>query len=168
MQTEKRLGAWNQLPPPAQSILLLLIGSIALLGFALIFAGRSAQPLLYFKVVVIKGLLPQLILTLLFLPLLRRFRVKKASRAHAREAANPGAGTLLLECFIMAALAFSAVVPFFLNLDLPGWPALRMIDAEQRIGNFVAMTLGVTLLVWWPRWRAGPDLAKRQDEQAGP
>ena len=166
MQTEKRPGAWNQLSPAAQSILLLLIGSTGLLGLAMVFAERTVQPVLYFKVVVIKGLLPQLILTLLFLPLLRRFRVRKAGRAHAREAARPGAGSLLLECFIMAALAFSAVVPFFLNLDLPGWPALRMVDAEQRIGTFVAMTLGVTFLVWWPRWRAGQTRSEKDEEQA--
>lgn len=167
MPTENRGPSWSRLSPSAQSILILVVGSTALLGLALAVASRGANPILYFKVVVIKGLLPQTLLTLGFLPLLRRFRVRKASRAHAKEAANPGAGTLFLECFIMAALAFSAVVPFFLNLELPGWPALRMVDAEQRIGTFIAMTLGVTLLVWWPRWQAGYDLSKEAEEQAG-
>ena len=153
MQTENGLRAWNRLPPAAQSILILLIGSTGLLVLALAFARGASNPTLYYKVVVIKGLLPQLLLTLAFLPLLRRFRVRKAGPAHVREAANPGAGSLLLECFIMATLAFSAVAPFFLNLELPGWPALRMIDANQRIGTFLTMTLGVTFLVWWPRWR---------------
>ena len=153
--------------PAAQSILILVVGSTVLLGLTLAVASQGTHPILYFKVVVIKGLLPQLLLTLGFLPLLRRFRVRKASRAHAQEAAHPGAGTLFLECFIMAALAFSAVVPFFLNLELPGWPALRMVDAEQRIGNFLAMTLCITVLVWWPRWRTGEDVSEEQEEQAG-
>ena len=167
MQIEKRRPAWSTLPPAVQSILILVVGSTALLGLALVIAPGGARPGLYFKVVVIKGLLPQLLLTLGFLPLLRRFRVRKASRAHAQEAAHPGAATLFVECFIMAALAFSAVVPFFLNLDLPGWPALRMVDAEQRIGTFAAMTVGVTFLVWWPRWRGSQHVSPDHEEQAG-
>ena len=147
------LRRWQRLAPPTQSILVLMIGSALLLGLASVFAHSGANPSLYYKAVVIKGLLPQLALTLAFIPLLRRFRIRKAGPAHTQEAAAPGAGILFVECFIMAALAYSAVVPFLLNLDLPGWPALRMIDPSQRIGNFLAMTLGVTLLAWWPLWQ---------------
>lgn len=164
MQTEI-LRRWQRLAPPTQSILILMIGSTLLLGLAFAFAHAGTNPALYYKAVVIKGLLPQLALTLAFIPLLRRFRVRRASPAHAREAATPGAGSLFLECFIMAALAYSAVVPFLLTLELPGWPALRMVDPSQRIGNFLAMTLGVTLLAWWPLWQK--QSARESDKRSG-
>jgi hypothetical protein len=164
MQTEI-LRRWQGLAPAAQSILILMIGSTLLLGLAWAFGNAGTHPALYYKAVVIKGLLPQLGLTLAFMPLLRRFRVRRAGPAHTREAANPGAGSLFLECLIMSALAYSAVVPFLLTLELPGWPALRMVDPSQRIGNFLAMTLGVALLAWWPLWQKKS--ARESDTRSG-
>ena len=164
MQTEI-LRRWQRLAPPTQSILILMIGSTLILGLASVFTQAGTHPALYYKAVVIKGLLPQLALTLAFMPLLRRFRVRRASPAHAREAATPGAGSLFLECFIMSALAYSTVVPFLLTLELPGWPALRMVDPSQQIGNFLAMTLGVTLLAWWPLWQK--QSASESDKRSG-
>lgn len=144
----------RRLLPGLQSLLLLVLGSGLLLGGALLLGYSSSSATLYYKVVVLKGLLPQLLITLALHPLLRRFRVRRATRAHLQAATTPDAGSLLLECAIMAALAYCAVAPFLLTVDLPGWPALHMIDAEQRIGNFVFMTAAVGILVWWPLWRS--------------
>lgn len=140
--------------PGFQSILLLLLGSGLLLGGALLLGYSSSSATLYYKVVILKGLLPQLLITLALHPLLRRFRVRRATRAHLQSATTPDAGSLLLECIIMAALAYCAVAPFLLTVDLPGWPALHMVDAEQRMGNFVFMTVAVAVLVWGPLWRS--------------
>ncbi len=145
----------HRFPPALQSILLLVLGSTLLWAGASLFgsegpAGAGSMATLYYKVVFLKGLLPQLLLTLAFMPLIRRFRIRRATAAHAQEANQPGPASLFIECFIMAALAYCAVAPFLLTVEIPGWPALRMIDANQRMGNFLAMTASIAALVSWP------------------
>ena len=154
--------------PGLQSLLLLLLGSGLLLLGTLLFGSSGSSATTYYRVVVLKGLLPQLLITLALHPLLRRFRIRKATRAHLKAATTPDAGSLLLECIIMAALAYCAVVPFLLTVDLPGWPALRMIDPGQRIGNFVAMTAGIGVIVWWPLWRHRVQSPDRLPERPSP
>ena len=139
--------------PALESLLLLMLGSTLILGLALMLGPSDSPATLYYRVVVLKGLLPQLGLTLALVPALRRFRVRRATPAHAREAAAPGPVSLLLECTIMSSLAYCAVAPFLLTVDLPGWPALRMLEPAQKIGTFLAMTAVVAVLAWWPRWR---------------
>lgn len=140
--------------PALESVLILMLGSTLILGLALLLGPSESSAALYYRVVVFKGLLPQLVLTLALLPVLRRFRVRRTTPAHAREAADPGPGSHLLECAVMASLAYTAVIPFLVSMNLPGWPALRITEPTQKIGNFLAMTAVVALVAWWPRVRA--------------
>ncbi|MFP6641473.1 MAG: hypothetical protein VCC04_14610 [Myxococcota bacterium] len=155
----------RRLAPALESLLLLMLGSTLILGLAVALGPSDSDATLYYRVVVLKGLLPQLGLTLALLPALRRFRVRRATPAHAREAAAPGPASRLLECTVMSSLAYCAVAPFLLSVNLPGWPALRMVEPAQKIGNFLLMTAVVALLAWWPLWRRHTKSAHSSDRE---
>jgi hypothetical protein len=105
----------------------------------------------YYKVVVLKGLLPQLLLALALHPLVRRARIRGATVATRSEAVSPGRLALLIELAVVAALAYAAVGPFLLTADVAGWPALQMKSAGQHTATFVLMTGITALAAWLPR-----------------
>lgn len=154
-------GLGRDLAAGAASVLLLLVG--AALVIALVFAvaalgggvsdvGRaSVVAKIYYKVVVVKGLLPQLVLTLLLHPLVRRLRVRWATVATREEALSPSRGALLLELLVVSALAYTAVAPWLLTMDYEGWPALTMTTDAQQITTFVGMSATCALAAWLPR-----------------
>lgn len=122
----------------------------------------------YYRSVVLKGMLPQLLLALPLHPWLRRFRRRHAGPALADEAARPGDLALHVETFVLATLAYCAVAPTLLAADWPDWPALHMRGPGERIGTYLGMTTAVTLAIRlaarWPRTpltapidRADPD-----------
>jgi hypothetical protein len=113
----------------------------------------------WYRAVVLKGMVPQLVLTALLHPWLRRYRLRRAGPAHAREAAHPGPGTLVVETFVIASLAYCAVAPTLLSSDWPGWPALRMDGPAEQLGTYLGMTTTVTAAIrlpaaWLARRRA--------------
>jgi hypothetical protein len=139
---------------------LLLVGSAVLvlgLYLATLVMGALQQPprdplpaLTYYQAVVLKGLLPQLLLTLALHPLVRRARVRWATPATRPEAAAPDRSALLLELLIVSALAYCAVAPFLLTVELGAWPALQMTTSGQQVTTFVLMTGSSGLAAWLP------------------
>jgi hypothetical protein len=103
----------------------------------------SAPTTAAYRVVLLKGLLPQLAGTVLVHPWLRRYRVTHAGRAHAHEARRPGGGTLLVETTVVASLAYCAVAPTLLATAWPGWPALRLAGPAAQLGAYVVLTAAV-------------------------
>jgi hypothetical protein len=101
----------------------------------------------YYRAVVLKGMLPQLLLALALHPWLRRYRRRKAGPLQRAEAAQPGPGALWIETFVVASVAYCAVAPALLTIDWPGWPALHMRGGAERLGTYVGMTTVVTTAI---------------------
>ncbi len=99
---------------------------------------------LYYKVVVIKGLVPQALLALALYPMLRRLRTRG-------EAAMPGRASELLGLAIAGALSFCIVAPLLLSVEYEGWPALQMPSWGNRLGSLVLMSGAFALAAWLPR-----------------
>jgi hypothetical protein len=95
---------------------------------------------IYYKVVVVKGLAPQLLLSLLIWPLLRKLR----------SAEDAGRLRLWLELLAAAALAFCVVAPLLLSVDFEHWPALSMPGWGSRLANLVMMSIAVAAAAWLP------------------
>lgn len=113
----------------------------------------------WYRAVVLEGMVPQLVLTALLHPWLRRYRRRRAGRAQAEEAAHPGPGALFVETFVIASLAYCAVAPTLLSRGGPGWPALRMEGPAEQLGTYLGMTTTVTAAIrlsaaWLARRRA--------------
>ncbi len=160
---------------PSLSVSLLVVGSGAVIfGFHLLamaigaFEERAHGQIpiaIYYRVIVLKGLLPQLLLTLALHPLARRARVRWATPATRPEAVAPSRLALLRELFVVSALAYCAVAPFLLTVDYSSAPALQMTTAGQQITTFVLMTGLTGLAAWLPRLRPG---SRQFDRLPGP
>lgn len=140
--------------------LLLVSTAVALVGFEALCAATGSSEAgspgrlhgrpswtAYYRAVVLKGMLPQLVVALPLHPWLRRLRRRQASPALVDEAAHPGPWTRSVETFVLATLAYCLVAPTLLTMDWPGWPALHMLGAAQRIGTYLGMTTVVTLAI---------------------
>lgn len=113
---------------------------------------REVQVLmtLYFRIVGLKGLLPQLLVGLALWPLVARF-VPVARR---------GRSGLALGLAIAASASFAIVVPGLLAVDLPNWPALRMTGVYQLGMSWLLMTAGVVGAAFCGRiWLPDPEPA---------
>jgi len=146
------LPSRNELTAAGLAAALLLAGGAALAWTAdALGAVSTARPgtgpapsVGYYRAVVLKGLVPQLVLTVLLHPALRRFRVRQAGRAHREEAEAPGGGALFVETFVVASLAYCVVAPLGLGVAWPGWPALSMEGPAEQLGTYVGMTAAVS------------------------
>jgi hypothetical protein len=127
------------------SCLLLAVGfAVAVAGFYLLaVAGagsdatlaepRQALTLTYFRVVFVKGLLPQLLLALALWPLLVRVRPRFDASRSAR----------LLGLSLAAALAYAVVAPLLLTVEFPGWPAFQLRSLYHHLGTATLNTAAV-------------------------
>lgn len=125
---------------------LLMVGLYALgLSMNAFKAPGEAQLILtiYYKVVVVKGLLPQLALALLI------WSASKQLRATGNE--RIGKLRLFLELLGASALAFCVVAPLLLSVEFEQWPALSMPSWGSRIGNLVMMSGAVAVAAWIPQ-----------------
>ncbi len=157
----------------AGAVALLLVGTavpIATLGVvgALVASNDAAGTSwwTYYRVVVLKGMLPQLLVALPLHPLLRRYRRRHAGPAQAAEAARPGTWARLVETFVLASLAYCAVAPTLLVVAWPGWPALRMSGPAEQIGSYLGMTCLVTLAIRLAPWATSAVLRRREETDA--
>lgn len=133
------------LPWIAVSCVLLCVGFAALvLGMLGLGALRAddAQALsladrmmavVYFRVVLVKGLLPQLVLALALWALLRRAWPGVERSFATRAVGLAGLGLA----------AYAVVAPLLLSADLPGWPALQMRTLEHQIATAFQSVIGV-------------------------
>lgn len=129
------------------SCLLLLLGfgaavlGVYALGVWLGAPGAGSAPnvtmlAVYFRVVLFKGLLPQLLLALALWPLLRRGLPGLARRA-------PAAGLALA-----ALAAYAVVAPLLLSVELPGWPALQMRSSFHHLSTALLSLAAVVAAAW--------------------
>ncbi|MBW2271643.1 MAG: hypothetical protein JRG96_00125 [Deltaproteobacteria bacterium] len=95
----------------------------------------------YYRVVALKGLLPQLLLVLALWPVACRLL------PFAESSRRGLAGALA----IVASLAFALVAPALLTSELAGLPALRMRGPRDAVFSFLLMTAAVTLAALVPR-----------------
>jgi hypothetical protein len=95
----------------------------------------------YYRVVVFKGLLPQLLLSLAIWPLACRLL----------PFATQGRKGLTAALAIVAGLAFAVVVPTLLTSEFAGLPALRMRGIRDIAFSFALMTFVVTFAALLPR-----------------
>jgi hypothetical protein len=135
---------------------LVLVLSLYLLGVAR--AGDEAATLadrmmavVYFRVVFIKGQLPQLLLSLALWPLLRR-ALPSLERSVARRAVGLA---------LVALAAYAVVAPLLLSAAWPGWPALQLQRLEHHVGTLVLSVAAVvaSALTGW-RWTLGRGVAR--------
>ena len=130
----------------ALSILLLAFGFAAVVwgGVELgaytgsIERGLSSQVLAstYFRVVLFKGLLPQLLLALALHATLGRPLPRLQT---------------LPRLALAVALSYAIVAPLLLTADLPGWPALQLQTWSHHLGTGALMIAGVTATAWTGR-----------------
>lgn len=96
---------------------------------------------IYFRIVFLKALVPQLILTLSLWPAaVRMLPSVLSSRSRML-------GGLLLT----SALAYGVVAPLLLTVAFDGFPALRMENAQDQLGSAALIVAGVALAAWVPR-----------------
>jgi len=136
------------------AILLLGLGLLvaAMYGIVLVRGGleegqlgvQQAAALLYFRVVLLKGLLPQLALTLALWPALSKL-LPFARRSRAGLSAGLA---------IAAALAWAIVAPLVLSTSWPFGPPLRMRGLSDKLGTALLMTAAVATAAALPRLRA--------------
>jgi hypothetical protein len=98
---------------------------------------------LYYKVVVVKGLLAQLLLALPIWWGLRRLGLWGA--------ASQGRLRLGLELLAAATVAYCVVAPLLLSVEFEHWPALSMPSWSNRIVNLLMMSPAVAFAAWLPR-----------------
>jgi len=141
---------------------LLASTGLLLLGFALVVAAvyllmvvlgnvepsdlrlQQTAAVVYFRVIFLKGLLPQLLLTLALWPALSRI-LPWAARGRAG---------LLGGLAIAAALAYAVVAPLLLTTEWPIGPALRMEGPGDQLGTALLMSGAVALAAFIPRLRS--------------
>ncbi len=95
----------------------------------------------YARLVLLKGLLPQLLLALLAWPVLDRLF---SLRDRGRKSVAAG----LLAC---AALAAAVVIPTLLTSSLLDLPAVKFKDAWNFVQTYLEMTIGVSAALLLPR-----------------
>jgi len=129
--------------------LLMSGGALLMVGFYYLglFTGSWKVPAeaklvltIYYKVVVVKGLVPQLLLALLIWPALRALR----------PAQDAGRWRLWLEFLAAGALAFCLTAPLLLSADFEHWPALSMPGWGSRLANLALMSGAVAMAAWLP------------------
>jgi hypothetical protein len=98
----------------------------------------------YFRVVFVKGLLPQLVVALALWPLLRRL-LPGVERNTARVAAGLA---------LVGLLAYAVVAPLLLTAHLPGWPALQMKSTYHHVGTATLSVAAVVAAGLAGRWVA--------------
>jgi hypothetical protein len=136
---------------------LLLVGTAVVLGSLFLLAlslGMLNEPKeaavatgMYYRVIIAKGLAPQLLLTLIFHPLLRRW----LERSRGTQSPVPsGEWVRLALLAVSSALAYCVVAPFLLTVEMPMWPALQMKSLGNHAGSFFGMTGATTLCAWLP------------------
>ncbi len=128
------------LPVACVAVALLLAGSALLLAVlygVLLYAGNLRDPAqaqlalgLYYKVVVVKGLVPMLAVALV------------AHVFTARRVGPLGAWALAATC------AYALVAPLLLTRAFGAWPALEMQSAAQHAGTFGLMIAATTASGW--------------------
>lgn len=97
---------------------------------------------MYARVVLVKGLLPQLWIALALWPVLGRALARRL-RGRAGEALG------LLACATLAGLV---VLPTLLVADLPGLPAVRFRDLGNAAATLAETTAAVAAALWLARW----------------
>lgn len=110
----------------------------------------------YFRVVFVKGLLPQLILALAFWPALRRLW-PWAERSRSGMVAGLA---------LAAGVAYAVVAPLLLTAVFPDWPALQMRGLYHHVGSGSLMIGGVVFASLVARLVV-PGLRPRADSERG-
>jgi len=111
----------------------------------------------YFRVVFVKGLLPQLLLALAFWPALRRL-CPWAERSRSGMAVGLA---------LAAGLAYAIVAPLLLTVEYAGWPALQMRSLYHHVGSASLMT-GAVVLAGLVARLVVPGLRPRADSEPHP
>lgn len=113
---------------------------LGMYGLGVIVAGDEARSLvdrvmtaIYFRVILFKGLLPQLLLALCLWPLLLR----------VWPAVEEGRAQRIAGLALLAGLAYAVVAPLLLSVELPGWPALQMRSVSHHLGTALLSVAGV-------------------------
>ena len=99
--------------------------------------------LAYFRLIFVKGLLPQLVLAVVLWPPL----------AYLRPTWDAAAGRRLLGLALAAGAAYAVVAPSLLTVDFAGWPALQMQRGADHVTTALLMTGAVSVAAWLPTLR---------------
>ncbi len=106
-----------------------------------------AVVLLYFKVVVVKGVLAQAIVSAILWPAvsgLRRLVLPGGGK-------QPGRLISAAELALASILGFVVATPFFLAADYPDWPGLQMATLGNKLGSLALMSSVVMFALALPR-----------------
>jgi hypothetical protein len=132
----------------------LLAGGLALYLLFVFFVQRPADPVaadelrmaltLYGRLVLVKGVLPQLWIALALATLLER-RAPALGHGRARRAALFGA------CAAVAGLLIASTL---LRADIPGSPRVVFTGPLNFVRTWLEMSVAVTAAMWLPRARA--------------
>lgn len=123
-----------------------LIHLLAWLGTSLGSFGPDSDPLpalgFYYRVVMFKGLLPQLVLAFLLWSV--------AARVFGRSGRRVSRWRCTAELSLASLVAFTVVTPLLLTVEIQGLPALVMKTAGNVVWSAVLMTAATTVCLALP------------------